>query len=100
MQKIVLFIDPAQSPWTTPSKIGNLLMNRFTIDEDANSETLKTCHLEHTFGDFYFERLTREEGLDHRKASVYQVYSILMLKIDFLRDPSKQRNSTILLILE
>ena len=33
-QKIVLFIEP--SVWaSTPSKIGNLFMNRFAIDEDA-----------------------------------------------------------------
>lgn len=68
MQTIVLFIDPAQAEWSTPSKIGNLFMNRFTIDEDAYSETAKICYLEHTFGDFYFGRLTREEGVDPLKA--------------------------------
>ena len=68
MQKIVLFIDPAQSEWSTPSKIGNLLMNRFTIDEDANFETVKICNLENTFHDFYFGRLTPEEGMDPLKA--------------------------------
>ena len=41
-QKIVLFIEPAAVAWSTPSKIGNLFMNRFGIDEDAkrNSENL------------------------------------------------------------
>ena len=65
MQKIVLFIDPAQSEWSTPSKIGNLLMNRFTIDEDANFETVKIFNLENHFEDFYFGRLTREQGQNH-----------------------------------
>ena len=64
MQKIILFIEPPQAEWTTPFKIGKLFMNRFTIDEVANSETVKICNLEHTLGDFYFGRLTREEGRD------------------------------------
>ena len=40
-QKIVLFIEPATTAWATPSKIGNLFMNRFAIDEDAKHEILK-----------------------------------------------------------
>ena len=47
-QKIVLFIEPADRPYLTPSKLGNLFMNRFAIEEDANHEILKIYHLEHT----------------------------------------------------
>ena len=44
--KIVIFIQPPIGPWHTPSKIGNLFMNRFAIDEDANHEILKIYQLE------------------------------------------------------
>ena len=40
-QKIVLFIEPAFVPWSKPTQIGNLFMNRFAIDEDASHEILK-----------------------------------------------------------
>ena len=46
MQKIVLFIEQNISPYETPSKIGNLFMNRFAIDEDESNEILKIFHLE------------------------------------------------------
>ena len=59
-QKIVLFIEPAEGPWQKPSKIGNLFMNRFAIDEDANHEILKIYHLENTI----YNQLSSEEGLD------------------------------------
>ena len=45
-QKIVLFIEPALEAWSTPSKIGNLFVNRFAIDEDANHEILKIYQFE------------------------------------------------------
>jgi len=62
-QKIVLFIEPAAA-WENPSKIGNLFMNRFAIDEDAKNEILKIYQLEKNFGDFFDGELTLEEGLD------------------------------------
>ena len=69
MQKIVLFIDPAAEAWTTPSKIGNLFMNRFAIDEDAKNEILKIYQLENHIGNCEISylnegRLSLEEGLD------------------------------------
>ena len=59
-QKIVLFIEPAEEAWRTPSKIGNLFMNRFAIDEDAKNEILKIYQLEMTL----YGLLTLNEGLD------------------------------------
>ena len=64
MQKIVLFIEPAGEAWKTPSKIGNLFMNRFGIDEDAKHEILKIYHLENNLWDFSMGWLSSEEGLD------------------------------------
>ena len=64
MQKIVLFIEPAVKAYDTPSKIGNLFMNRFGIDEDAKHEILKIYHLENNLYEFYRGWLSSEEGLD------------------------------------
>ena len=64
MQKIVLFIDPTSRAWFTPSKIGNLFMNRFGIDEDAKHEILKIYHLENYLHKFSRGWLSSEEGLD------------------------------------
>ena len=65
MQKIVLFFEPQDEKFRTPSKIGNLFMNRFGIDEDACHEILKIYHLENTFRDYNRNRLTENEGPDH-----------------------------------
>ena len=59
MQKIVLLIEPAAEAWTTPSKIGNLFMNRFAIGEDAKNEILKIYYPEKNL-----RLLSSEEGLD------------------------------------
>ena len=48
MQKVVLFTESFDDAWSTPLKAGNLLMNRFAIDEDAGSEILKIFELEKT----------------------------------------------------
>ena len=64
MQKIVLFIEPAWRASATPTKIGNLFMNRFAIDEDAKNEILKIYHLENNLYDFSKGLLSAEEGLD------------------------------------
>ena len=65
-QKIVLFIEPADRAYQKPSKIGNLFMNRFAIDEDAKNEILKIYQLENQFYDLLdvHLRFTLEEGLD------------------------------------
>ena len=40
MQGLVLFIEP-DDRYLTPSKIGNLFMNRFAIEEDQGHEILR-----------------------------------------------------------
>ena len=70
-QKIVLFIEPAAA-WENPSKIGNLFMNRFAIDEDAKNEILKIYQLENHIEDLNEGWFSLEKGLDpinHRIAS-------------------------------
>jgi len=46
MQKIVLLIEPADNPFSTPLKICHLYMNRLAIDEDASFEISQIFELE------------------------------------------------------
>ena len=41
MKQNIFFIEPTDCTFSTPSKIGNLLMNRLVVDEDASFEILK-----------------------------------------------------------
>ena len=71
MQKIVLFIEPQDGKYMTPSKIGNLFMNRFAVDENGCHEILKIHYLEKTIEDYYFDRLTIEEDGSHEIFKIY-----------------------------
>ena len=70
MQKIVLFIEPHDDAFYTPSKIGHLFMNRFAVDEDAGFEILKVLELGQSSWemstpeneDFYNKR--QQKGID------------------------------------
>ena len=37
-QNIVFFMEPSENAYTTPLKGGNMILNRFCIDEDAAFE--------------------------------------------------------------
>ena len=59
-----MFIEPAAVEFYKPSKIGNLFINRFAIDEEAKNEILKIYQLDKQFYGLYKGELTLEEGLD------------------------------------
>ena len=67
MQKIVLFIEPQEDQSITPLKIGNLFINRFSIEEDECNEILKIYYLDNKYllyWDYHFDELTKTEGPD------------------------------------
>ena len=39
MQNLVVFIEPSEDACETPLKAGNMILNRFCIDEDAAFES-------------------------------------------------------------
>ena len=74
MHKIVLFIEPNDDAFFTPSKIGHLFANRFAIDEDVGFEIVKILELEKTSYamSYYQERYgstfaneIKQKGMDH-----------------------------------
>ena len=62
MQKIILFIEPNKYAYQKSSKIGNLFMNRFVIDEDESNEILKIVELERKLWQMKYAK--PNEGLD------------------------------------
>ena len=73
MHKIVLFIEPNDDAFWTPSKIEHLFMNRFAIDEDASFEIVKVLDLGKTsmrmsrpkHPDYmFFENERKQKGID------------------------------------
>ena len=57
MQNIILFIEPTETTYYLPSKIGHLFINRFAIDEEERSEILKIFELQDKIG-----RLASKKG--------------------------------------
>ena len=81
MRKIVLFIEPPRSQDEFPSKIGDLFMNRFAIDEQAKFEILAIIKLQYSCLDFFWGNLDRpdfrkkiniDEGLDLMSNEILQ----------------------------
>ena len=38
MQNLIVLMEPSEDAWITPLKTGNMILNRFCIDEDAAFE--------------------------------------------------------------
>ena len=65
MQKIILLIEPSNYPCEEPVKLGNLFMNRFSIDEEDSSEVLNIFELDENL-DIYAssEEEQEQKGMD------------------------------------
>ena len=55
MYKNIFFFEPSEKLYETPLKIGNLYLNRFTIDENTAFEILPIYELSH--GDASVQRM-------------------------------------------
>ena len=67
MQKIVLFIEPSEDPFSTPLKIGTILMNRFAVDEASASEILKIVELEKTSHKMYYAGMSEYKNFEEER---------------------------------
>ena len=89
MQKIVLFVEPVlfdESAFMTPEKIGNIFMNRFSIDEDASTEILGIFELGMTSLNItcsFDGEITMIKGMDDLIAR--KIVNYLLDKLDNLR---------------
>ena len=89
-QKIVLFIEPHDDAFCTPSKIGHLFMNRFAVDEDPGFEIVKVLELEKASQAMSnknhseyknFENERKQKGIDLMDAK--ECFGFLKLNIDY-----------------
>ena len=48
MQNLVVFMEPSEDAWSNSLKGGNMILNRFCIDEDAAFELSGVYSLEKT----------------------------------------------------
>ena len=53
-QNFVFFVDPPTKAFDISARAGNMLINRFCIDEDAANELSGVYHLEKAFGKIIF----------------------------------------------
>ena len=65
-QNLVVFMEPSEEAWHTPLKRGNMILNRFCIDEDAAFElsgvhSLKKSSKDVEDGDSIEFKLKRKE---------------------------------------
>ena len=63
-QNLFVFMEPSEYAWRTPLKGGNMILNRFCIDEDAAFELSGVHYLKKSSKDLnleYLEELSEEE---------------------------------------
>ena len=71
MQNLVVLMEPSEEAWDTSLKGGNMILNRFCIDEDAAFELSGVHYLEKSSNDIIkkktreFELKRKEKGKDH-----------------------------------
>ena len=53
MQNLVFLMEPSKTTDDTSLKVGNMCLNRFSIDEDASSEISGVYYLKEWSNDFY-----------------------------------------------
>ena len=55
MQNLVVMMEPSEYAWVTPLKGGNMILNRFCIDEDAAFELSGVNYIKKTSDDMILE---------------------------------------------
>ena len=64
MQNLVVFMEPSEEAWKTDLKGGNMILNRFCIDEDAAFELSGVYSLKKTSWHLVFLR-SMEKGKEY-----------------------------------
>ena len=63
MHQVVLFIESDELDCVKNNEIGNLFMNRFAIEEDANFEILKIFQVD----EFFYDEDSNDLQIDYEK---------------------------------
>ena len=65
MQNLVVFMEPHEAAYETPLKGGNMILNRFSIDEDAAFELSGVNSLEESSYDTRYGSKRKEKGKEY-----------------------------------
>ena len=75
MQNLVVLMEPSKDAWKTSLKGGNMILNRFCIDEDAGFELSGVSYLEKTSVKMY-RSVSVVERREQGKENFMKRYSI------------------------
>ena len=67
MQNLVVMMEPSEDAWKTSLKAGNMIFNRFCIDEDAAFELSGVNYLEKSSMKMIYDSLTRESEAERKQ---------------------------------
>ena len=59
MQNLVVFMEPSEHAYDNPAKAGNMILNRFCIDEDAAFELSGISSLKKPSRDWIYNKKNR-----------------------------------------
>ena len=65
MTNLVVFLEPSETAWNTSLKGGNMILNRFCIDEDAGFELSGVSYLKKTHYSRFSEVERKEQGKEN-----------------------------------
>ena len=71
MQNLVVFMEPSKEAWRTSLKAGNMILNRFCIDEDASFELSGVNYLKKSSEDTRYGESFRLKSKRHDKGKEF-----------------------------
>ena len=71
MQNLVVLMEPSEKAWITPLKAGNMILNRFCIDEDAAFELSGVNYLKKSSEEMSFGRSKKFKVQRKQKGKEY-----------------------------
>ena len=74
MQNLVVFMEPSEYAYQTPLKGGNMILNRFCIDEDAAFELSGVNYLKKSSEDIKFEESNKFKVQRKQKGKDYSFW--------------------------
>ena len=86
MQNLVVLMEPSDFAWRTSLKGGNMILNRFCINEDAAFELAGVNYLKITSVDFGIKKEKRKE-----KGKEYSFFTILLYCMYCMRNSTLKK---------
>ena len=85
MQNLVVLIEPSEKAYETPLKGGNMILNRFCIDEDAAFELSGVNYPKKSSGDMAYGESIEFKDKRKVKGKEYSFLQSETFKIQFAR---------------